>query len=312
MKLRFALAAGAAALFTLAGCSPSRQASDHSLPGPALRDVSGLAWIDGDQFLAVHDTKDARNLPRVSLVRLPQSAIGLIVQPVELSWPEPQGSSGDLESVARIPGTAMLLLAESGSARRGGTDLRRIFLVERRDGGLAIIDVAEWPVPISNVEGTAVARVGEHLVFLFAERAEGQPGTLLRWAPFTAPPLAFGAFQEVSFAVPEPTGPHARPVSAIEIDDAGRIYVASATDPARDNGPFRSVLWRIGRMQAAASVGAALVLDERPERLGTLDGLKVEGLAVRENAGAEPDIFFGTDDENLGGILRLLPGQQDR
>ena len=43
-----------------------------------------------------------------------------------------------------------------------------------------------------------------------------------------------------------------------------------------------------------------------------MDGLKVEGLALRENGDREPDIFFGTDDENYGGILRLVPSEHTR
>jgi hypothetical protein len=177
---------------------------------------------------------------------------------------------------------------------------------------LEILDVVDWPVAVKNVEGAAVARIGEQLIFLFAERAEGQPSTQLRWASLTLRPLAFSSFQEVTFTSPDPTGPHARPVSAIEIDESGRIYVASAVDPGNDNGPFRSVIWRIGRMEADGSGRPRVILDDRPQRLASLDGLKVEGLALRKKAGGDPDIFFGTDDENYGGLLRLVPGEGDR
>jgi hypothetical protein len=177
---------------------------------------------------------------------------------------------------------------------------------------LEIVDAVNWPVLVKNVEGSAVARIGEQLIFLFAERAEGQPSTLLRWASLSLRPLAFGSFQDVTFTSPDPTGPHARPVSAIEIDEAGRIYIASAVDPGNDNGPFRSVIWRIGRVEADGSGKPRVILDERPQQLASLDGLKVEGLALRKNVGGDLDIVFGTDDENYGGILRLLPGDAER
>jgi hypothetical protein len=42
-------------------------------------------------------------------------------------------------------------------------------------------------------------------------------------------------------------------------------------------------------------------------RLGNLDGLKVERIAIREKVESGNQIYIGTDDEHYGGILRLLP-----
>jgi len=92
----------------------------------------------------------------------------------------------------------------------------------------------------------------------------------------------------------------------MDVDSAGRLYIAAAYDPKGtvsdpDNGPFRSAVYAIGRI-----VDDAVVLDAEPKILGLLDGLKVESVTVRELDG-EKQIFVGTDDENYGGILRLLP-----
>jgi hypothetical protein len=301
-----------AVFFSLSSCSKVGETPGAPKSTAALPDISGLAWVSGDRFLAVHDAKAFEDRPRVSLVELPASSTGVTRQILEVSWLESQGLSNDLESGARIPGTSLFLLGESGSGRQIGPRSRRIFLAELEGPRLKILDVVDWPVRVKNVEGAAVARVGEQLIFLFAERAEGQPSTLLRWATLTVQPLAFGSFQEVMFTPSDPRGPHARPVSAIEIDEAGRIYVASAVDPGDNNGPFRSVIWRIGQMEADGSGEPRVILDKQPQRLASLDGVKVEGLAVRENHGGNPDIFFGTDDENYGGILRLVPGERDR
>jgi hypothetical protein len=130
-----------AALFSLPGCSTVGEVPGPFQTASTLPDISGLAWIAGNQFLAVHDAKDPEDRPRVSLVELPKSPAGLTRQPMELSWPEPQGHSSDLESAARIPGTPLILLLESGSAKRSSTPLRRIFLAEHSDRRLAIVDV---------------------------------------------------------------------------------------------------------------------------------------------------------------------------
>jgi hypothetical protein len=78
----------------------------------------------------------------------------------------------------------------------------------------------------------------------------------------------------------------------------------STANPGDDNGPFRSVIWRIGRVESDKSRRPRVILDDRPQRFATLDGVKVESLALREEADGDPDIFIGTDDENYGGILR--------
>lgn len=43
-----------------------------------------------------------------------------------------------------------------------------------------------------------------------------------------------------------------------------------------------------------------------PVRLATLDGLKVESLAIRQSDEQDRQLFIGTDDENHGGVIRLL------
>jgi hypothetical protein len=216
----------------------------------------------------------------------------------EQQWP-----AIDLESIAAVPGTTLVLLAESGDDK--GDPIPRIFLAEYRRGQLSILDATDWPVPVNNVEGTAVASADGHLVFLYAERAEGRQSTQLRWATFTPQPLAFGPFREITFAVRAVKGANLRPVSAIEIDADGIIYAASAVDPG-NAGPFRSIVWQIGRMHADEHGQPLLSLESRPRRLATVDGLKVEGLAVRRIAG-KTQIIIGSDDESYGGVIRPLP-----
>ena len=52
--------------------------------------------------------------------------------------------------------------------------------------------------------------------------------------------------------------------------------------------------------------GGTVALDPEPSLLGTVDGLKVESVALRELDG-QTQLFIGTDDENYGGTLRRLP-----
>jgi hypothetical protein len=98
-------------------------------------------------------------------------------------------------------------------------------------------------------------------------------------------------------------------VSAIEIDKQGQLYIASAYDSDDDNGPFTSVIWRAASINVDRSGMFRVNLLSRPVELARLDGLKVESLAIREREQKAQELFAGTDDENYGGAIRLIPNQ---
>lgn len=271
-----------------------------------LPDLSGIAWIEADRFLAVHDSKNPRMLerPRVSIIRLPQSPSKMEVETIDLDWPPPLGPSSDLESIARIPGTNSFLLVESGERIKDRPIFRRIFHVALQSERLKLISFAEMPASVINIEGTAVARVGERLIFIYAERADDQPQTGIVWADLQLEPLKMGEPHHATYRPTACTGQGWRPVSAIEIDSKGRVWVASAFDPDDDSGPFQSCIWRIGQIEAVGN--ARIALYRKPQLIARVDGLKIEGLALREQQG-RLELFASADDENYGGALRLIP-----
>jgi hypothetical protein len=286
--------------------SDSSEEPDIVIPS-TLPDLSGLSWVADDLFIGVHDAKnnaEKQSWPRISLIRLPQSELdGVMWEPVPLTFPGPGGTSSDMESACSVPGGKDFLFVESGQE---GNNYSRIFHAVYQDGGLEITEYADWPVGIINVEATEVCQVGERMVFLYAERAEDSSFTMIRWATLTLDPMDFGNFKEVVYEGIDPVGSGARPIVAMDIDSDGFIYIVSTFDSGDDDGPYRSVIWQIGRVldDGQGEVAVELGLDIR---LADLDGLKVESLAVREAPGIAREIYFGTDDEHYGGILRLLP-----
>jgi hypothetical protein len=207
----------------------------------------------------------------------------------------------DLESIAEIPGTNLFILG------KGGSPSHRLFLSRYEREKLQIVATIKWREPVEDIEGTAVAKLGDRLIFLYAERAAGKGKTEIRFAPLSLQPFRLGSSQAVSFSTLEPQGKNVRQISAMEVDSVGNIYIASAEDPNVDTGPFRSTVWKIGKIQFDSQQQPEIILRSLPERLATLDGLKVESLAIREVEDNNREIFIGTDDENYGGILRLLP-----
>jgi hypothetical protein len=272
-----------------------------------LPDVSGLAWIDGDHCLAVHDSKnpDEKERPRVSFVWLPKSPDGIFWQPVDIDWPSPLGLSNDLESIARIPLTQQFLLIESGEKSFAGQQCKRIFLTELHNQSLKIVSVSSLPA-VKNIEGATVARLGKRLFFIFAERADHRPYTEIQWAELQLAPMRLGSLQRARFTPAGFTGRSWRPVSAIESDSQGRLFVATAFDTDDDNGPFRSIIWRIGQIRIEKDGRSKVIVKPAPDRLAILDGLKVESLAIRETT-EKLELFAGTDDENYGATIRPIP-----
>lgn len=302
-KLFFGAIALSIALFI---CSATLSADPQDVtPASTLPNLSGLVWVEDNLFIGIHDAKrnsEEYNWPRISLVRLPESEMeGVTWQSLDLKFPG--GPSSDLESASPIPGTRGFLFAESCQEGKGA---RRIFFAAYSNSTLKIVSKVTWPVPVENVEATEVCLVGQQLVFLFAERADSLSSTHLRWATLSLHPLEFGPFQEVTYEGVDPVGPGARPIVALAVDADGFIYSVSAYDSGNDDGPFRSVVWRIGKMIADEEGNPQVELGEG-ERLATLDGLKVESIAVRESNEGGKQVYVGTDDEHYGGIIRLLP-----
>ena len=292
----------------LSGCSKNELYIDGGTIDPGtLPDLSGLSWVEGDLFIGIHDAKatpEKENWPRISLIRLPQSELeGVIFQPIYLIFPGPGGPSSDMESACSFPGGRDFFFVESGQE---GVNYRRIFHAEYTNGLLSIKSYADWPVEIKNVEATEVTQVGQHFVFLYAERAEGADSTMVRWAVVSLNPLTFGTFDEVVYHAVDPVGPGARPIVAMDIDKYGFIYIVSAYDSGSDDGPYRSVVWQIGKIFPDGEGNPAVTLNMN-NRLGNLDGLKVESIAIRELTDGVKQIYIGTDDEHYGGMMRLLP-----
>lgn len=292
----------------LTSASASGLSTNQTLP-----DLSGIAWIDGDAFFTVHDAKFPAETaaPRASLLSLPSQLGGTVITLLNVTWPQGESPGSDLECVARIPDVIQnqdiirFLIAESGDDDDGP---KRIFLSElHNDRRLVTNNTVPWPIDIHNVEGCAVTAVDNELIFIFAERAQGSLTTNIYWATMLLNPLRFGPVNSLEYRVPSEQQAGLRPVTALEIDDTGNIFIASAIDPDNDAGPFTSEVWLAGRI-SPDQYGSPISLLDPPERLASVDGLKVEGLATRPaNNGSGTEVVIGTDDEFSGGVLRILP-----
>ncbi|MDJ0524269.1 MAG: hypothetical protein PX634_02835, partial [Microcystis sp. M53600_WE12] len=234
---------------------------------------------------------------RLSLLQLPTEEKPLLWQVLRVDWPNPEGLSNDLESITSIPETNLFLLAESGEKK----PFQRLFLVAYNQQKVKIVEQINWPIAVENVEAIAVSRQGDRYLFIYAERADSQESTKIRWTDISFNPLKFGEFQSVTFRSPFGSGKNIRLISDLAVDKQGNIYIASADDPD-SAGVFRSAVYRIGQVKADNS----LIIAPNPQKIAEIDGSKVEAVTTRESPRGEVEVFIGTDDENYGGFLRPL------
>ena len=273
--------------------------TNHNLP-----DLSGLAWIKEDSFLAVHDSKSLDpNQPRISLINLPQSSKGIEWQTLKIDWETVGGISMDLESITNIPETNLFILAESSHYKK---HRGRLFLMKFENSTLKPIAVTNWPKDIIDIEAIATTKINNQTYFFYAERGADQPSTNICWTTLSLEPFTIGKCHPTQFITADPT-PHIRQISDIKIDTSGNIYIASAFDPNQDNGPFKSSVWKIGQVGLDQTNLPQITLAQNNNAIAEIDGFKVESLALRPSQNKEPEIFIGTDDENYGGVIRLLP-----
>jgi hypothetical protein len=301
---------------------PALAQSQDLVQASTLLDISGVAWLEDDSFVAIHDGKNDEaesDRPRVSLLLLPadvvtppelarEAAGGIYFRNLDVDWPT--GKPNDLESIARIPGSRQLLLVESGD---DCSEFQRIFLATLGTSyQLSVDEVVAWPdsgradcAGVFNVESSAVFTLGDQLFFVYAERAEGLPHTELRWATLQLGPLRFGPFSSARWRA-RVQGPGVRPIVALDVDAEGHVYAATAYDSGEDDGPFRSFVSRLGQFRPSPGGAARFVPSGRFADVARQDGYKIEGVTVRPRADGTIEAYAGTDDENYGATLRRV------
>ena len=249
--------------------------------------VSGAAVIarDGDRVeaLIVRDNKQPSENRAARVVY----AGGRVadVQPLRWVGAEPV----DLEAVEPIPGTGneYIALASDGSA----------FRVRLESGQVSVL--AQFSLPKGdgedNYESFALAPQDGGLVAVWADRGGDKRPATIYSAEFDPQALTFGSVHSVEFQAPAPDQ-NVRHASDAEVTPEGGLVVSSASDTG-DDGPFESVVYRVGEL-----AGGRVELASKPAVLGEYPDHKIEALARLSDSA--DDLLLGTDDENGGGWVR--------
>lgn len=268
-------------------------ATGPNLPQSELS-YSGLAQAGSDGHLVVHDSKgDGR---RLSL--LPQNSNQL--EEVSVDWSR-TSQPEDLEAVAPLDGSPGTFMAVEGSRYNGRTP--HLFLFNYADGKAETLEQFDLPQLPYEIEGMVTQqRADGDLTVVLGGRgdSEGSPGSL-HWGVYDVDEQQMNWSQDgisgMPVPLPEDLGAGARPISDLLLTEEGELWASGCTDQG-DTGPFESLIYRVGQLDADASNPITLTLDHATR----IPGEKVEGLSTASSH----RVVIGTDNESFGGSIRTL------
>jgi len=299
------------------GCSTPHAATEDTSQQPTAG-ISGMAQIDGNSWLVVHDALSFENGPRLSIITLSADAAP-VLHPVTVdSWPDADGRASDLESLCPLPSHPNeYLMAESGTWKEKGGRLfhLRLNALTRQ---AAILGVMKLPVLADNnpqqlgdqYEALACVRGADgRLLLLLGERGGSQrfPEGVIRWGvldierhelQFTEKGLEGVKVNAPGKWKNELTN---RDISDMYISPEGEIWVSAAEDNG-DNGAFNSVIYSPGRISSNFSF--PVLANQHSGVWRTIGSLKIEALSGAAESVAGSRMSIGSDDENYGGIWR--------
>lgn len=271
------------------------------IPDELLPPISGLVALESPdscrRFIAVHDFKK-KGQPRLSILSMKPSA-NLRVE--FLKWPERNVLPIDLEAITAIPSLSpsnVIVVASSGNAYHCEIDI----------DGLKVRVAKEFVLPNIradlNLEGFSLQYFGEVLYGVWGHRGKDEEPGMLYWAQFRLDRYTFSDLDSSEVVSPLVALKEIRHISDLRVDQNGSIFISSASDPG-DDGPFSSELYLVGKFQFEDS-RLTLRRDGPPRLLARYPHNKVEAIEIIP--GAHKSIVVGSDDENHGAVVTIIPG----
>lgn len=293
-----------------------RQTDDASLATSIwkpLPGISGMSPIDGTSYLTLHDSKGFRpDAPRLGVLTLDPEDEDYSYELVNLDVPK-DGPTSDLESGCKLTRhNGEYLISESGTWEMTAGRIYHIRL-----DGLSAKLLHEDKVPFTRdndprgdfgdqYEGLACfPGPGSAYIVLLGERGgtEFTPGGIIKVGTYNADTrtLVWTGTQIPVRAPSAFAGKDVRSITGLTIDSDNRLWASASVDAASELGPFRSVVYQIGRVQPSVTQPVIVSVGRNAY---TLDGLKIEAVTAGLNG---IGLSVGSEDESFGGNWRQLP-----
>jgi len=299
-------------VFGIASCKCAKK----NCGGDLLNGYSGMAQVDESSYIVVHDYKSHQKGPRFGLVKFEKDK-NYIYRTLPISnLNKNTAPPGDLESISSIPKSNQeFLAAESGYWNKTNG---RIFHIQIENNRVKIIKILNLPFTADNnkqeegdnFEGLACASLDDTRVLLILGERGGSPRYprgILRWGTYNLfdQKLTWDNKENTTLTIrsPRDRAHFKRDTSDLFIDDEKNLW-AVATGDAGNNGPFRSVIYKIGTIDISQRV--PVKINQRPKEEWIIDGFKIETIARPPKFIPGSSIMIGTEDENYGGVIRPL------
>lgn len=297
--------------------------------------ISGLAQVVDSTYLAVHDWKDneeGKKGIRLSLIKTYHDKDPTYHPVIMKKFKSEDNVSNDLEAICKIPNRENeYLLLESGDF---DDKYARIFRI-KLDANAKVATVTnrrKYKIGVKRNrtqdgdenEGLICAKAdNENLLLVFGERGGSSAHSkgFLKFAEYN---LTDFSDTEMTFIAQEKltskTVPGVwsdpdknRDISDLYLDDNNMIWASAAEDQG-DAGPLYSVIYQLGKLNTEEPY---ITFCEELEVYWEIAGFKIEALSgpsaaiMKDGKPIAHLMSFGTDDENYGGVWRVLKERKD-
>lgn len=152
-----------------------------------------------------------------------------------------------------------------------------------------------------NFESFNLQKIDNQLIVMWGHRGDGKEAARIYWGDFDLNKYQINNVNSTDFKVPFPNG-NVRHISDLKIDNAGIVYITTASDNGND-GPFQSAVYVAGYL----GVNDNKIQWRQNQQLFPIyrdNYHKIEGLEIIP--GAEGGIILGSDDENMGAAVYMI------
>lgn len=284
------------------------ESSEINMRSPVARPMTGLSAAihvsEGSSYLLVADTKVSReqdvkagDFERVSLLRFAPDGRPISTQ-IAADWSR-SGIPDDLEAACSLDSkTGRFLVFESGSTRENLVKVKPKVIemqLETHGDAARVVATRTWERETYPGEIEGALCLSEDVVIL-GVRKFSQRGQVVLLKMHLSDPSKYVVMQSMPIAHAMPFGHYNRAVSDLYLDSRQQLW-AVATRDHEDRGPFASLVYRLGEVNAAGEMKLRL----RPDAFVPIAALKVEALAPMNQ-----NVLVASDDEVFGSTVRSL------
>ncbi len=279
--------------------------------------LSGMEKLNDSSYVVVYDKKNYNSGNRIAILTA-KGKSGYKTDEVEVkNWKDLLGKSSDLESVCAVPDTKNEFFIIESSYWMG--KYGRIFHIRISGNKAEVLNVYHIPDKKDidnasgfNFEGSICLKQNNNLYIILGERGGSKKhpeGSLIvgilrdgessiDWASYKDKIIQVKApFSDINLK-------ETRSISDLYLNVSGEIFASAAVDKG-DNGPFKSIIYKIGIVSFENdNLIITPATDSKP--LWTIDGFKIEAISSAPSHFKDAKMSIGTEDENYPGVWRVI------